>query len=722
MWYALWRELTAVSAGIGDESGSPPDPDPPTPPGHVHDHRNLINVTPDQHHKALFHMTPYEYGSTYDPGSMVLDDGWTMVANKQTSERASPQPTGAEFYLYQGTSPAAAVTAKQIIFGNKYTFGKSGYLNGYRIYAVSGNVYAVSSVQYPSEGPAIFTPILTFTATTTGWTEITTVPVIIFEGTVFDLFAVVQEPDPTPTVFTGNWSYFTPNNAGVPVSGQISHANQQLDQFRIHYIDDDAGDRTLEIQALGNGDVVVDDTGFRWSIQNNADAGTYAVLTVAPATQSGPDGARSFDFETTVATPITRMVDVNWWGLNPPVTGSIQGLYIEDGVYDDIVPDTSAYGTDLLMQEGEVSEDWDVAAPASTGVTGGGGGLSDHDLDYHSDVVIGGGFAHAVWDANTAVQVNLGDADHQAASTGSENARVEGTVSKSDTDTFSMEITIDEVGDGGGIRCYVGFRSGSSPAPTNLDRIWWRGNGAYQMQGDNSAAGAWPTYVNGDILTFVFKAGNLWVRVNGGAWVGGGDPELDTSPSYSGLTGADIRASMNSDNAGVYPTVTINAGDRVFSHMPAAYDAGMASGSDGAVLDDILVFDGTNWINIPQSAVFGGASIEGLGRFDVALASTTDNMWTTAYVSPQGLNEWAKTLVVVEARRTDASGFYGSNWTVMSWSDGGAQCDEDSIYEVGAPQPTFRCVGVGDTVEYQVRGVINQDWEWALKLYKIELN
>ena len=48
MFHYLWNNLTEISTSIGDEGGIPP-----SLPGHVHDHINLLNVTSDQHHPQI---------------------------------------------------------------------------------------------------------------------------------------------------------------------------------------------------------------------------------------------------------------------------------------------------------------------------------------------------------------------------------------------------------------------------------------------------------------------------------------------------------------------------------------------------------------------------------------------------------------------------------------------------------------------------------------------
>jgi len=302
----------------------------------------------------------------YNQYDVVRDGDWTMVANKTTNDKPAPQPSGEPYYLYTGTIGTNTATAKQIIFGQRITTGVSGgYINGYRVYTVAGNFYSVFVVSNPL-GTPVFNLVLQFTATADGWTEFAISPIILPPATVFDIICNVSEPDPTPTTFTGPWNYLTPNNPGTPAAGTIDHANTQTDSFRIHKTDNNSVDRSAELLSLRVGDII-DGVNQRWSIQFFSDQGTYVDFTVAPAQQGAPDGVATFTFETVTATPITYGEDLDFWSSNP----NVQGLFIEDGQWSDIVPDESQYGIDILIQNATVSTDWDLLA--LSGGTGGGG-------------------------------------------------------------------------------------------------------------------------------------------------------------------------------------------------------------------------------------------------------------------------------------------------------------------------------------------------------------
>ena len=291
----------------------------------------------------------------------VLDNAWLMIANKDTTDRAAPQAVGDPYYVYTGTSPTAPATAKQITFGNRYTFNVNGYVRGYRINVVTGNVYSVYSIDDPL-GAAIVNQIIGFTADVTGWAEFTISSAIVLAGETVDLMCIVQEPDPTPTTWTGDWVYSKPQNDTIPLAGQITQSTKTLGILNINKTDDNGGDRAAELLALTQGDVIQIATGTRWSIQTFADLGTYVAYSVAPAIQDVLTGLETFTFETVTATPITRMEDVDWWTNNPLPNGTVQGLYGQDIPYESIVPNGSAYGTDLLVQQLSLSDDWDIQA------------------------------------------------------------------------------------------------------------------------------------------------------------------------------------------------------------------------------------------------------------------------------------------------------------------------------------------------------------------------
>ena len=123
-------------------------------------------------------------------------------------------------------------------------------------------------------GEKIFELLRNFTAVATGWQSFSTPQLIVPEGVVFDIIAIVNEPDPTPTTFSANWDYRTPQNIQAPIDGQIQHARAQPDQIRISKVDSDANDVSASLATLNVGDKI-EALGVQWVIQLILDQGTY---------------------------------------------------------------------------------------------------------------------------------------------------------------------------------------------------------------------------------------------------------------------------------------------------------------------------------------------------------------------------------------------------------------------------------------------------------------
>ena len=78
-------------------------------------------------------------GDTYLRNDVVLDNGWTMIANKTTEERPSPQITGAPTSVAEtaGTISFSTPTVVGQVFytGNRYIFVVNEFVSAFRWYA-----------------------------------------------------------------------------------------------------------------------------------------------------------------------------------------------------------------------------------------------------------------------------------------------------------------------------------------------------------------------------------------------------------------------------------------------------------------------------------------------------------------------------------------------------------------------------------------------------------
>ena len=301
-------------------------------------------------------------GGTHVANDMVTDNGWTMVANKTTTDRPAPQAVGDEQYLYYPLIPSGTSTsAKQIVFGMQYSGDSAYWLNGYRIYVTAGNSYEIITVEDP-QGHNEVTFVNTFTAEVTGWRTFGLIPKPVASGTTYQILAIVHEPDPTPITLTYNYDYIKPNNIEIPTSGQITHAGKDLSSLLINKTDDDSVDRSVTLTGLTTGDFI--SIGFTtWAIQLVSDEGSYIDYTIAPARQSISSGVVPVDFETTIASTLSYSKDLNYWSGSTTVKGVIG---INTG-WEDATLDDSQYGVDILVQNAYVSPDWDFVTSNDSG-------------------------------------------------------------------------------------------------------------------------------------------------------------------------------------------------------------------------------------------------------------------------------------------------------------------------------------------------------------------
>ena len=299
----------------------------------------------------------YVPGDEVIANRMVLDNGWLMCSNQLTNERAAPIAEGEPAYAYTGTLTNPNVLAKQVVFGTEVTVQNNSYLNGFRADLVVGNFYQFFSIKDP-DGVTEINPIFSIEATQTGWFEYDVAPMLITQGSKFQLIAIVNEPDPTPNETDLPYDYLKPNNITPPLAGQISHSNREAALLLVSKTDNTLTDQSAFFATMSVGDQITVGS-LTWSIQSLTDEGSYYTLGVSPATQSILLGPQTFIFSTVSPTPITYPLDTGWW-TSSGFTGA--GLFGADTPYEDIVPTDDFMGIDLKFQPATFSDHWDPMA------------------------------------------------------------------------------------------------------------------------------------------------------------------------------------------------------------------------------------------------------------------------------------------------------------------------------------------------------------------------
>jgi hypothetical protein len=327
----------------------------------------LGNVADNLNEKTRW-VFPYEVGNTYLENDMVLDDGWTMIANKDTSERASPQPLGVSNWVVDPDAPGwleEEPLGTMVVSGNIFTSSIDGYVSGYRVYIpeIGYQTYyrGAISITYPGRDPQEEVSE-TFQPTSVGWIEINSSTRIIPAGTVVE---VVLEHENRASTITevASWNYTSSNQDAVVLSGE---AHRRLSRT---YVDFNKVPATPFVPGTLDLDDVVAGTHITtalsdWTVVGISDLGDYYRFEI---TGSGDpiNGLVEFTFIIPSAdVPQPYWENVGYWAANPPAGGTGEGFLSLDGA-----PNTgalNAYGTDILVQPAVISEDWDVVAASST--------------------------------------------------------------------------------------------------------------------------------------------------------------------------------------------------------------------------------------------------------------------------------------------------------------------------------------------------------------------
>jgi hypothetical protein len=305
-------------------------------------------------------------GTAYETNDVVRDEGWTMVANKATTDRPAPTPLGDPFYVYDSDTMAEDTsTASAIIVGQEYTFPVTAYATGYRLWTKASQEYSV----YLIVGGVTRELLSNYIPQADMVQEIAVPSTLVQAGTSFRLLAQIKAAQPVSSTFSGSWNYQTPNNTRDPAAGEIVHSFKEPDQFRVSKTDADTADRSADLATLSIGDHIYG-AGGDWTVQAIVDQGTWIQFFVLPYQNGSPEGSASFTFEVITAQLLTAGHNDNYWSTTP-YSGSVVGLFTQTG-YSNIATNDHAWGIDLEVQYADISADWDVLATPEGSITTGG--------------------------------------------------------------------------------------------------------------------------------------------------------------------------------------------------------------------------------------------------------------------------------------------------------------------------------------------------------------
>ena len=308
--------------------------------------------------QALLYRGEFNSSQTYRKNSLVTHNGYIGIANVETTDDLQVGRIGAEYDVYPvETPPTTQSIAKQVVFGTSYQSGDGYWLEGYRVNVIAGNHYEVLFVCDP-DGENEVSFLNSFLATTTGWRDFGLLPRLIKPNKKYEILVILQEPDVAPADTIYNFNYRKQNNTTVVDSGEMLHSSNDSSILHTSKFDSDAVDRTAFLQGLIVGDLITSNNRT-WSIQSVVEDVDRFRIEIAPAQRaSGSSGIRPITFTTVSNSTLTYVKDTDYWLSN--FVGEVHGLLGVDVSYNDVVETNDAMGVDIVIQEADISPDWDI--------------------------------------------------------------------------------------------------------------------------------------------------------------------------------------------------------------------------------------------------------------------------------------------------------------------------------------------------------------------------
>lgn len=326
-------------------------------------------------HGKVTWVYPYEFGPIYRQFDMVNDNDWLMIANKQTADRASPQPIGSREYL---VPDAPTWTPKQHTGVVKTGVRISNISNAhkatnvrvwiavvsadahYRLTEVDNNTGLVQ-VGQEFNGDILAAP---------GWVEFVGSPEFLLPGDDLTLF-VTMHNSATSQTYNHPWSYEGSSNQNVdPGAGNTTRRGDHS-ILHISSEDGDAVNRDTELGQVITGSTIkvqAEASSQRFLEYEVVGAHTdmsgwwmYEVALVNTGASGEPTvGERCqlyFDNPVLVAVDYVELSDAH---LNQPAVNGV--VQLDDGA---VTENNNSYGLDVLVQKYAASEDWDMAAEST---------------------------------------------------------------------------------------------------------------------------------------------------------------------------------------------------------------------------------------------------------------------------------------------------------------------------------------------------------------------
>jgi len=297
---------------------------------------------------------------SYDKGDQTTDKGWLKIANKTTTDRPSPVATKVSSYIYQGKlEDNNDVTGTHILAGQRYSFLAPYFLKAIRLFTKIDQTYQVFAV-YDPLGDPIFRQLLSYKATTDGWSTFDINDVLIEGSTHIDIIAKVESAAGAATEELGDYWYYLQTGVVPTADGQIYHDPNDKTKMKIHK-NNIAGHPMASFEHMTTGDTIRIKQIIWTLTAAPVDAGDYWSFDIDPELIATSGAIETVTFTQLASTDvINHNFDINYFTSNPEV----EGIYELNGNYDPsgIAPDGNQYIIDIETQQVAISQDWDFQA------------------------------------------------------------------------------------------------------------------------------------------------------------------------------------------------------------------------------------------------------------------------------------------------------------------------------------------------------------------------
>ena len=372
---------------VASFSGLPGKPDTYPPSPHTHLEVDITDLD------RIRWRGTFVDGNTYEKNDQVLDNGtgttWTMLANKQTMDRAAPQADGNETYTAPDVPGYTTLSQSAVVeSGMEYSNPTAPFiLVGVQIWVPAvtpdyNTVIRAYSYSEPDQSDITYQEISEPLLVENDWTTVALNRSIILQGTTFGILINTLNSGTDTTVGPYDWVRAANNNNGDPATGQWLR-NNNGGIVRIHKVDDNGVNRGTD----GDGSLDGIIPGSNISIVNQTDATQSSSYTVNGAPtydgtvyefpveldSNGVGGEPPVGGTSVVTITVPLPSPTEYVELDPNATGFGTGILRFDGV-DQPGADTKLYGVRLLIDTVSQSPDWDVVSYVGSGGGSGGSG------------------------------------------------------------------------------------------------------------------------------------------------------------------------------------------------------------------------------------------------------------------------------------------------------------------------------------------------------------